>query len=183
MRAEELHLLWFYPAKMGEFAESFGDFSDQRAAGHWDDYVVGEFPPELFGNFVAVGLGAFGVVGAQVYVDESPAKLVGDLGAEAVDVVVVAVNAHDARAVDGGVENFRRLEIRRDEDAGIESLLGALRGDGVRQVSGGGAANRVEPESACRGQGRGYHAILEGERGEADGIILEIEIFNAKLRA
>ena len=52
-------------------------------------------------------------------------EAVGDLGAEAIDVIVIAVDAHDARAVDGGVENFGRLEIGGDEDAGVEACWAA----------------------------------------------------------
>ena len=71
-------------------------------------------------------LGAFGVVGAQVDVDESPVEPVGDLRAEAVDVVVVAVDADDARAVDGGAEDLGLLEIGGDEDVGFEPGCGGL---------------------------------------------------------
>ena len=61
--------------------------------------------------------------------------------AEAVDVVVVAVDADEARAVDLGVEDLGRLEIGGDEDAGLEAEARGLRGDGVGEVAGGGAAD------------------------------------------
>jgi hypothetical protein len=47
----------------------------------------------LLGDLEALGFAAFGVVGAEVDVDEAPGVFVGDLGAEAVDMVVVAVDA------------------------------------------------------------------------------------------
>jgi hypothetical protein len=68
----------------------------------------------LLGDLVAYGLGAFGVVGAEVHVDEAPGVLVGDLGAEAVDVVVVAVNADKTRTIDLGVEDLCGFEVGGD---------------------------------------------------------------------
>ena len=110
------------------------------------DDVVGQAPAELLGDLVADGLRAFGVVGAEVDVDEAPVVLVGDQRAEAVDVVVVAVDADEARAVDQRVEDLGGLEIGGDEDAGLEAEARGLRGDGVGEVAGGGAADGVEAE-------------------------------------
>ena len=126
--------------------ECFADLADERAAGHGDDDVVGETPAELLGDLVADGLRAFGVVGAEVDVDEAPGVLVGDLGAEAVDVVVVAVDADEARAVDLGVEDLGGLEIGGDEDGGLEAEADGLRGYRVREVAGGRTADGVEAE-------------------------------------
>ena len=71
--------LCFDPAERNQFAEGFGDFGDERASGHRYDYVVREAPAKLFGDFVAVRLRAFGIVGAQIHVDEAPLEAVGDL--------------------------------------------------------------------------------------------------------
>ena len=101
--AEKFNGLGFHPAEGDKFTKRFGNFGDERAAGHGDNDVVGERPAQLLGDFVAVRLGAFGIVRAKIDVDESPLEAIGDLGAEAVDVVVVAVDAHDARTVDSGV--------------------------------------------------------------------------------
>ena len=72
----------------------------QRAAGDRRDDVAREAPAELFCNLEAVGLGAFGVVGAQVDVGESPLIPIRDLRAQPVHVVVVATHGDDARLVD-----------------------------------------------------------------------------------
>src|SRR5215475_1837083 len=93
-------------------------------------------------------LGALGVVRAQIHVDQAPVKPIGDLRAETVDVIVVAVDADDAGAVNGGIQNFGRLEIGGDKDAGVEALLGGLRGHRVREVAGGGAADSFKLEAA-----------------------------------
>ncbi len=118
---EEADWLFFDEAEVDEFVEGLANFADERAAGHGDDDVVGETPAELLGDLVAYGLGAFGVVGAEIYVDEAPGVFVGDLGAEAVDVVVVAVDADEARTVYQGVQDLGGLEVGWDEDGGLEA--------------------------------------------------------------
>jgi len=57
------------------------------------------------------------------------------LRAEAVDVIVVAIDAHDARAVNRGVEDLGGLEVRGNEDASVEALLRGLRSDGVSEIT------------------------------------------------
>ena len=77
-------------------------------------------------------------------------KAVGDLRAEAIDVVVVAVDAHDARAVDGSVQNLGGLEIGGNKDAGVEALLRGLRGHGIGKIAGGGTAYGFEIQNAAQ---------------------------------
>src|SRR5439155_9895612 len=42
--SEEADWFFFDEAEVDELVEGFADFSDERAAGHGDDYVVGETP-------------------------------------------------------------------------------------------------------------------------------------------
>ena len=77
--SEEADGLVFDEAEVDELLEGLADLADERAAGHGDDDVVGQTPAELLGDLVADGLRAFGVVGAEVDVDEAPVVLVGDL--------------------------------------------------------------------------------------------------------
>src|SRR5258708_6824561 len=177
LRAKKLYWLWLDPAEGDQFAECFGDLGDQRPAGHGNDYVVGERPAELFGDFIAMRFRAFGIVGAQIHVDETPLEAVGDLSAETVDVIVVAVDAHDARAIDRGVEYLGGLEVGGNEDASVEALLCSLRGHGVGEITSRGAAHGGEVETARRRERGGGDAILEGQRRKADGIVLEIKTF------
>ena len=123
----------------------------------------------------------FGVIRSQVDVDEAPLEAVRDLRAEAVHTIVVAVDAHDARAVNRGIEHFCRLKIGGYEHAGVEALLRGLRGDGVGKIAGGGATHGGEIKAARGGERRGDDAVLEGERREAHGVVLEIEILQAPL--
>src|SRR5262249_37474899 len=140
----------------------------------------GQFPAELFGDFVAVSFRAFSVVGAEIDVDQAPAELVGDLRAQAVDVVVVAVDADDAAAVNGGVQHFGGLEIRREEDGGVEALLRALGGNGIGEVAGRRATDGLEPEALRSRKRRGHYAILKGKRGIVHRVILKVEILYAQ---
>src|SRR5438445_230666 len=66
-------------------------------------------PAELLGDLEAHGLRAFGVVGPEIDVYEAPAVFAGDLGTEAVHVVVRAMDADDLRAVDERPEDFALL--------------------------------------------------------------------------
>src|SRR3990172_705054 len=82
---------------------------------------VGPGPPpaELLQDLVAVGLGTFRVVRPNVDVDEGPAVLVRDLGAEAVDLVVGPLHRHQRRLVHERRDDLALLEIRRDEDIAL----------------------------------------------------------------
>ncbi len=76
--------------ELGELLEAAGDPREHRAAGDRGDDDVGRAPAERLGDLVGEGLGPLRVERPQVDVDEAPAGLVGDLQAQAVDVVVGA---------------------------------------------------------------------------------------------
>ena len=74
-----------------ELLEAAGDLRELRAGGDRADDAVRQLPAELLDRLERERLGALGVVRAQVDVHERPARpLARDLGAEPVDVVVVA---------------------------------------------------------------------------------------------
>ena len=146
LRAEELHVLWLDQAERDQFLEGLVNLGDERAAGHGHDDVVGQAPAELLGDLIADGLRAFGVVGPQIDVHEAPLVLLADLRAEAVDLVVIAGDAHQARAEDVRAEHLGGLEIGGNEDPGLEAHARRLRGDGVGEIAGGGAAHDLEAE-------------------------------------
>src|SRR6266852_3354958 len=99
LRAEKFHGLGVDQSQGDKLVEGFFDFRQQRAAGHGNDNVVGQTPAKLLGDFKADRFRAFGVIGAQIHVHKSPVMLVGDLRAEAVDLVVVPGDAYDSRAI------------------------------------------------------------------------------------
>jgi len=137
----------------------------------------------LLGDLIAHRLRAFGVVGAQVHVHEAPVVAVGNLRAQAVDVVVIAIDANQGCAVDLGVENLGGLKIGRHQDEGFEAQACGLRGNCVGQVAGGGAADRVKSKGLGIGQRHGDHTILEAQRGQADGVVFDVEIGGSDVRA
>src|SRR5713101_5677964 len=97
-------------------------------------------------------------------------------------MVVVAVDAHDARAVDRGVEHLGGLQVGGNENTGVETLLSGLRGDSVGKIAGRRATHRGEIKPARRRERGGDDAILEGKGRKANRVILEIEILQAPFR-
>ena len=83
-----------------EFLKRLGHFGQDRAACGRHDNMLGQTPAELLGNFKAIGFGAFGVIRPDVDVHERPAVLVGNLAAQPVDIVVVAVDGNRPWAID-----------------------------------------------------------------------------------
>ena len=98
-------------------------------------------------------------------------------------MVVVTIDSNQRSAVDLRVEDLRRLKIRRNQDEGLEAQACGLRGDSVRQISCGRAADCVKAKRLCIGQRYRHHAIFEAECGQANGIVLDIEIGGPDPRA
>ena len=98
------------------------------------------------------------------------------LRAQAIDLVVGAADADDLGSVDAGAENLGRFQIARGRRCRLWRPAGGVGGDAVGQVAGGGTADRGEAELAGLGQGHADDAVLEGERREVDGIVLEPEL-------
>ena len=161
--AEDLVGLVLDQAERDQLLEGLVDLGQLRAGRDRDDDLVGQPPAELLGDLVAERLGALGVVGAHVDVDERPALLLaGDLRGEPVDVVVVAVDRDQRVGVDGRVDLLGLLEVARDEDDRLDAGAGAGRGDGVGEVAGRGAGEDLGVELAGRAQRAGDDAVLEG---------------------
>src|SRR4030095_11852762 len=80
-------------------------------------------------------------------------------------------------------QDFRRLEIRWDKNPRFETFARRLRCDGVREVSCRRTRNCIESEAARLCQCHSDHAILETQRGEAHGIVLDAQPPGAKFPA
>ncbi len=101
-------------AHLAQLGEPLGHLGQLAARPDGDHDVVRGLPAQLLGDLEGQRLGALGVVGAHVDVDEGPARaLAGQLGAEAVDVVVGPLDGDDRPAVDGGHGDLGRLEVVR----------------------------------------------------------------------
>ena len=94
-------------------------------------------------------------------------------------MVIIALDADDAGAVDGGVQNFGGFEVGGDKDAGVETLLSGLGGYSVGEISGGGAADGLKFKPSRCGESYGYYAVFKRQRGKTDRVVLEIEIGDA----
>src|SRR3970282_437826 len=152
---------------------------EERAAGDGPDARVGRAPAELFGDFEAESLRAFGVVGADVDVDERPVVGAGEFGAEAVDGVVVATDLDEGGAVDTGAEDLSGLEVVGDEDNGFHTGGGGMGAYAVGEVTGAGAGELFVSKFAGAGACDGDDAVLERPRG-VDGVVLDVEVGQAE---
>ena len=99
----------------------------------------------------------------------------GELGAEPVDVVVVAAHADQVGAVDAGREQLLLLEVGGDEDVGLEPGGGGVGGDGVGEVAGRGAGDGLEAQLARLRDGDGDDPVLEGV-GRVGGVVLDPQL-------
>ncbi len=167
-------------AQLGQLIEAFADLHVERARGHRHDAVVGGAPAQLLGDFIAQGLGALGVVGAHVDVDEGPGVLVADLGAEAVDVVVGALDSHQVGAVNLRAQQLAFFQVRGHEDEGLHARPRGVGADRVGQVAGGGAGQGVVAELPRLGGGHGHDAVLERPCG-VGAVVLKVEVLQAQV--
>ncbi len=147
--------------------------SEPEAIGR--DDAVGDLPAELLGRLEGQGLRALGVVRAHVDVDERPRVLARDLGAQPVDVVVVALDGDEVRAVDPRGEDLLLLEVGGDEDVGLEAERGGVGGHGVGQVAGRGAGDDLVAELAGALERDGDDAVLERVR-RVGGVVLDVHL-------
>jgi len=164
-----------------QLLEGLGDLGDERAARAGHHHVRGRPPAELLGDLVTVRLRALRIVRTDVDVHEGPAVLVPDLGAEPVDLVIGAFHGNEGRRVYERGDDLAALEVRGNEDVGLESSLGRVRGDGVGQIARGGAGHRVEAELLGLADGHGDHAVLEGPGGMAHRVVLHPQLLDAQL--
>ena len=164
-----------------QFVERLVDLADQAAAGHRADDVLRRPPAELLGDLEAERLRPLGVERPQVDVDEAPAVLERHLGAETIDLVIGALDADDLGAVDAGAEDLGPLQVGGHEDVAVEAGGGGVGGHAVGQVAGRGAADGREAELAGLAQGHRHDAVLERQRREVDGVVLDPELLDAQL--
>ncbi len=103
----------------------------------------------------------------------------GQLRAEAVDVVVVAVDADQTGAVDARCEQLLGLEVGGDEDVGVEAGGRGVCGDGIGEVARRGAGDGLVAELTRLCQGDGDDAILE-RVGRVGGVVLDPQLAQAE---
>ena len=173
--AVEDRLLALDQAEVEPLLEAAAELGEQRAGGDRADDPVRQLPAELLDRLVGERLRALRVVGAQVDVDEGPRARLGELGAEPVDVVVVAAHADQVGPVDAGREQLLLLEVGGDEDVGVEARRGGVGGDGVGEVAGRGAGDGLEAELLRFGDRDRDDPVLEGV-GRVGGVVLDPDL-------
>ena len=101
--------------------------------------------------------------------------LVGDLRAEAIDLIVTAGDAHQLSSVNLGAEHLGRLKIGRNKDPGLEPFSRSLSGHGIGQIAGRGAGDRIESKAAGLGKRDRDYPVLEAQSRQADRVVLDRE--------
>ena len=137
----------------------------------------------MLGNLKAYSLRSLSVVGTQVHVDESPIALVRNLRAEPIDLVVAPRDADDLRSEHIRTQNLRRLQVGRDKYPSLESLSRRMCRHGIRQIPGRRTRDSIESKLARLRQCHRNHAILEAQRRQADGIVLDVKILGERTQA
>ena len=145
--------------------------------------MAGKRPSPLLGDLEAHRLGALGVVGAQVDVDDAPAVAVADLRAEPVHAVVVATHADERRAIDGGAHELGGLEVLGHEDDRAQARRGRARRHRVGEVPGRRAADRVHAELPRLAERHRHQPVLERQRGMTGRVVLHPEVGDAEALA
>src|SRR5581483_2786745 len=107
----------------------------------------------------------------QVDVYESPVVLVGDLRAEAINLVVAAGNADELCAEYLGPDNLGLLKVGWDENPAFESVARRLCGRGVSKITSRRARDGVESKGAGVSQCSCDHTVFEAQCGQADRVI------------
>src|SRR5439155_25102913 len=133
-------------ADLPELLEALPDLREERAGRDRRDDGVRQLPAELLGDLEGEGLGALGVVGAQVDVDEAPVELARQLDDQPRAVVVAAAHGVHLAAVDGGREELLGLDRARVEYDGAHAARRRARSDRVAEVARRGATERVRAE-------------------------------------
>ena len=95
-------------------------------------------------------------------------------------MVVGTVNGDDVGSVDERAEDFALFEIGGDEDIAFQACAGGVGGDGIGEVSGGGAGDHFESEFASPAEGDGNDPVLKGKGGVVYRVIFDIEFANAE---
>jgi len=118
---------------------------------------------------------------SKVDVGEAPSVAIRDLRAEAIHIVVVAVDGDDLRSINRGAENLVWLEVVRDENVTGKAKACRVRRDAVGQVAGRRAAEHREAKLHVTGRGNRDDAILVREGRMVDRVVLDVELGDAKL--
>ena len=162
-----------YELSVLKFTERFLEFGEERSTCHRRNNGRWQAPAQLFGDLKAHSLGTFAVVAAQVHVHHAPAKPIGELRAQTIDVVVVSLHAHKVRIVNGGRENLFAFKIFRHKNPRIEPRERRVRSDSVGEVPRASTPNGTQAERVSGVDRRRNDTVLERECGLTHRVVLD----------
>ena len=99
-----------------------------------------------------------------------------DFGTKTVHLVIIALDFNQVGAVNMSGDDFFGFEVGGNEDEGLEAGGGGLRRYGIGEIARRGAAHSVKPEFARFAERHRHDAILEGERGVVDRVVLDVKL-------
>ena len=144
--------------------------------------MSGKPPAQLFGDFKAYSLRSLRVIRPQVHVDEAPGPLFSNLRAQPIHLIVVASDANHVRAENLVPRIFAGSRSDGNEYPRLQPQSRRMRRNRIGQVAGRRTRDRIEAETLRLRQRHGHHAVLKAQRGQADGVILDVEILCRGLR-
>ena len=107
--------------------------------------------------------------------------LASDLGTQAVDLVVGALDTDDVGSEDQRAKNLGRLEVGRDQDKTAKPCSRGVGCHRVRKISGRSAGHRVDAEFFGPAERDRDDAVLKRKGGVIYGVILDVEFIDAKV--
>src|ERR1700746_2898003 len=138
--------------------------------------MSGKLPTQLLDDLETHRFRPFGIVGAEVNVDESPTVFSGDCRAKAIHVVIRALNSNNICAENQRTKNFARFQIRRYQDKALQARRSRIGRDRIRQISGRCAGHGIYPEFFGPAKSDRDNAILKGEGGIIDRVVLYVKL-------
>src|SRR3990172_925356 len=143
--------------------------------------MVRGLPSQLLCGFKGEGLGTLSIVWPDVDIDKGPVILTRHLAAQPVDIVIVSLDSHDGRCIDQAAQYLACLKVSGDKDVAAEPRLCRVRGHRVCKISCRGAGHRCKSQFHGPRNGNRDHPVFKRKRRMVDRIILDIQLFKAKL--
>ena len=162
-----------------ELLQSLVDLGEHGAGGGRGDCVPGSAPSQLLRDLEAEGLAAIRVEGTDVDVHECPRVLVGELAAEAIDVVIAAVDGDHGGVVDGRPQHLSLFQVGRDEDVCLMPARAAWAATAHARFPVDAQAMVSNPSWRAGRRRHGDDAVLE-RVGGIDAVVLYPELVEAQ---
>jgi len=138
--------------------------------------MSGKLPTQLLDDLETHRFRSFGIVGAEVNVDESPTVFSCDFRAKAIHVVIRALNSDNVCAENQRTKNFAWFQIRRYQDKALQPRRSCIGRDRICKISGRRACHGTYPKLFGPAKSDRDNAILKGEGGIIDRVVLYVKL-------